>query len=351
MNSKFAKLFSNSILIHFVVAVVFVGLALVVTLLIWAFIQPLGSPLFLVAIVLSAWWGGLRAGIFATIFSGIILDFYFISPQYQFAGNMDDIFRLIFFGAEGFVLSWLIDTRRIAAEEIENSREQLRALSLHQQNLREAEQKRIALEVHDELGQSLTGIKLGVHWLNRQINEANGNSSKTSVTEKLNDLMRMIDSTILSVRRIATELRPAVLDDFGLLAAIEWQASEFEKKTEIPCLLKSNVENLDLNSESTIAVFRIFQEALTNIIRHAEASTVKVNFESSDEEIVMRVEDNGKGINLNNMQNRTSLGILGMQERARLIGAGLKIFEGKKGGTTVELIIPNTETLRNSSLN
>lgn len=348
MNSKFL---SNSTLLSLLVAVVFVVLALFITLLIWAFIQPLGSPLFLVAIVLSAWWSGLRAGIFATILSGLILDYYFISPQYQFAGNMDNIFRLIFFGAEGIVLSWLIDTRRVAAEELEDSREQLRALSLHQQNLREAEQKRIALEIHDELGQSLTGIKMGVHWLNRQINKPNGDSSKTSVSDKLNELLKMIDATVMSIRRIATELRPAVLDDFGLIAAIEWQAREFEKRTQIPCSLKSNVEHLDLNSETTIAVFRIFQETLTNIIRHAEASAVKVNFESTEEEIMMRVEDNGKGIDFSKMRNRTSLGILGMQERARLIGAGLKIFEGKKGGTTVELIIPNNENFPNSSLN
>lgn len=351
MDSKYSKFLLNSTLLRFGFALVFVGIALIITVLIWSFIQPLGSPLFLVAIVLSAWWGGLRAGIFATILSGAVLDYYFIAPQYQFIGNTDDIFRLIFFGAEGFVLSWLIDTRRIAAEEIENSREQLRALSLRQQNLREAEQKRIALEIHDELGQSLTGIKMSVHLLKRQINESNGNSSKISASEKLNELLKMIDATVVSVRRIATELRPAILDDFGLIAAIEWQAREFEKRTQIPCLLKSNVENLDLNSESTIAVFRIFQETLTNIIRHAEASFVKVNFESTEEEIVMRVEDNGKGIDFNEMQKRHSLGILGMQERARLIGAGLKIFEGKKGGTTVELIIPNTENFPNSSLN
>ncbi len=332
--------FSDSFLMRYGSALVFVVSALLVTLAIWSLVKPLGSPLFLAAIMISAWWGGFRSGLFATILSGIIVDYIFIAPEYRFVGNWDDILRLSVFIAEGIVLSWLIDTRRIATEKLEKSHEQLQDLSQHQQTLRETEQKRIALEIHDELGQSLTGIKMDVHWLKRQINQPTENLSESSVSDKLSELSKQIDSTISSVRRIATELRPAVLDDFGLIAAIEWQAQEFERKTEVPCIFKYNEENLDLDPESSTAVFRIFQETLTNITRHADASTIKVFFATSNDQFLMRVEDNGKGIDLDKIKNRKSLGILGMHERARLIGGELNIFKRKSGGTTVELAIP-----------
>lgn len=334
------NLFSNSFLMCYGSALVFVISALLVTLPLWSLVKPLGSPLFLVAIMGSAWWSGFRSGLFATVLSGVTVDYIFISPEYQFVGNWDDILRLSVFVAEGVVLSWLIDTRRIATEKLEKSHEQLQDLSQHQQTLRETEQKRIALEIHDELGQSLTGMKMDVHWLKRQINQSADNLSENSIPDKLSELSQQIDSTISSVRRIATELRPAVLDDFGLIAAIEWQAQEFERKTDVPCLFKSNEEEFDLDAESSTAVFRIFQETLTNITRHANASTIKVSFETSNEQVLMRVEDNGKGIDLDKIKNKKSLGILGMHERARLIGGELNIFKRNSGGTTVELAIP-----------
>lgn len=349
MKQEHAQLFSNSFLIRYGGTLLIVLTALGITLLFWSLVvKPVGSPLFLGAIALSAWRFGLRPGVFASIIAGILIDYFLVTPLHEFNASRDEILRVLLFVIEGTFLSWLVATRKISNEEIRNSREQLLALSLHQQTVREAEQKRISLEIHDELGQALTGIKMDIHWLKRQINGPGENAPQPAVTEKLTDLSNLIDTTITSVRRISTELRPAILDDFGLIAAIEWQAREFERKTDVPCLLKSDFENLDLDAESTTAVFRIFQETLTNITRHAHASSVKVNLKSLGEYILMRVEDNGKGIDLNKLRNVNSLGILGMRERTRLIGGKLNIFESNKGGTIVELIFPMTPNYSNN---
>ena len=335
--------YPDSALTRFGGALIIVIAALIVTFSVWFLVKPLGSPLFLGAIMLATWLFGFRAGVFATVLSGICVDFFFITPRFELAVTAADISRLTVFVAEGMMLSWLIDGRKIAAEKAEDSEQQLRELSLHQQTLREAEQKRIALEIHDELGQSLTGIKLGVHWLDKQIKETGENQSKLAV--KTDELLKSIDSTISTVRRIATDLRPSVLDDFGLVAAIEWQAHEFEKRTEMPCLFQTNIENIDLDSETATAIFRIFQETLTNIIKHAEASSVKVNFQASKNQILLRVEDNGKSFDLNAAKAKKSLGILGMRERARTIGGEFTISNNSGKGTTVELKIVSPSIL------
>lgn len=318
----------------------FSGLAFLLTTLLWELVKPISSPLFLGAIILSAWFFGFRAGIFASILGAIAIDFFFISPTYQLSGGADNVFRLMVFVSEGAILSWLISSRKIIVEKLESSQEELRTLSIHQQTLRETEQKRIALEIHDELGQSLTGLKMEVHLLNRQLSAEDDECSAKAVSQKLNELSKTIDSTISSVRRIATELRPSIIDDFGLIAALEWQTREFERRSGVTCLFNSDTETLELNPESTMTVFRIFQETLTNVMRHAEASTVEVILETSEENIVMRVEDNGKGINPDTVKNGHSLGILGMKERAKLINGEIEIVSDSKGGTRVELRIP-----------
>jgi len=181
---------------------------------------------------------------------------------------------------------------------------------------------------------------MDVHLLNRRLHGPDGNLSKERISNDLDDLGRVIDATILSVRRIASELRPSVLDDFGLVAAIEWQAQEFERKTEIPCVFKADTDSLDFGPESNTAVFRIFQEALTNVARHADANRVLVDFQTSNGDVVMTVRDNGKGIYINRIKQQQSLGILGMQERTRLIGGELDIGTLPDGGTGVELKVP-----------
>lgn len=339
MNRKFFTTSLTSFTIRYGTAILLVGAALVLTLLIWSLVKPLASPLFLVAIMVTAWHAGQRAGIFATLLSGLIVDYFFISPQYHLSGNADDIMRLTVFALEGIVLCRLIVWRTDAAEKIEHSREQLQALSLRQQTLLETERKRIALEIHDELGQTLTGLKMEIHSVNRQIKES-GYSDANALGDRMKDLLELTDEAVQTVRRIATELRPPILDDLGLGAAIEWQTQEFARRTGISCVVSTNVEAVELNPELTTMVFRIFQETLTNIIRHAEAKTITVNLKKLDHKLVLRVEDDGKGIQTEQTNGNGSLGVLGMRERARLVGGELEIFNGEENGTVILLTAP-----------
>ena len=339
MNRKFSATYLVSFGIRYGTAILLVGIALGLTVLIWEFVKPLATPLFLAAIIVTAWRSGLRAGVFATLLSGFFIDYFFISPQYQISGNFDDIMRLFIFTLEGGVLCRLITWGTDAAEEIKRSREQLRELSLREQSSREEERRRIALEIHDELGQALTGLKMEIHLLNRQIQDS-CYPGADSINDRIKDLLRQTDNTIVTVRRIATELRPPILDDLGLVAAIEWQAQEFSRRTGISCVLSSNIENIELNSEFSTAVFRIFQETLTNIIRHAEANTIVINLKKLDQKLILRVEDDGKGIQIDDTNGNNSLGILGMRERAKLIGGDLEVFNGTDNGAVILLTAP-----------
>jgi signal transduction histidine kinase len=330
-------LISKPLWFRLIVSLVFVAAALLATTLLWMVVdRPISAPLFLVAIVASAWLCGFRAGVFATLVSGFVIDFFFIQPIYELSASRDEIVRFLIFFAEGLIISWVIETRRAATDAMNQSNEQLRALTERQQAVRESEQKRIALEIHDELGQALTGLKMEVHLLKRQ----NGSTTAENITEKLGELSTTIDATIATVRRIATELRPSILDDFGLIAAMEWQAREFERKTGIRCIFRANTDHLNLNPEARIAVFRIFQETVTNIARHSEASLFTVDIDSSGDPIVLTIKDDGKGLDPTGLTNGPSLGILGMKERARLIDSEFTIYNEVAGGVAIELRIP-----------
>ncbi|MEP6788340.1 MAG: DUF4118 domain-containing protein [Acidobacteriota bacterium] len=338
-----SKFISKPAWFRFGLALCFVAAALAATNLLWLFVdRPSSSPLFLGAIVLSAWLGGFRPGVLAAIVGGICIDYFFVSPYHVFTGDREELTRLAIFVFEGLIMSWLIERIRTVSDGMKASREELRALTKYQQTLRESEQKRIAREIHDELGQVLTGLKMDVHLLKRRLNSPDADLSKETISDDLDDLGKVIDVTISSVRRIASELRPSMLDDFGLVAAIEWQAQEFERKTEIPCLFKADTDSLDLGAESNMAVFRIFQEALTNVARHSEAKQVQVDFQTAGGDIVMTVRDDGKGIDMRGIERSRSLGILGMHERTRLIGGELDIAALPDGGTAVELTVPAT---------
>ncbi|HTK37924.1 MAG TPA: sensor histidine kinase [Pyrinomonadaceae bacterium] len=304
--------------------------------------RPLTTPLFLVAIVGSAWLCGFGAGVFATIVSGFLIDYFFVPPLLEFDLSRDEIVRFAIFLAEGGIVSWVIETRRIANDAMDRTNEQLRALAERQQTVRELEQKRIALEIHDELGQALTGLKMEVHLLKRQTESNGENLSADRMSEKLCQLSSTIDATIGTVRRIATELRPSVLDDFGLIAAMEWQAQESERKTEIPAIYRTDTDHLNLNPQAQIAVFRIFQEALTNIARHSQASHFTVDIDSKSDPIVITIKDDGIGFDPKSLSNVHSLGIVGMKERSNLIGAEFSMYNRRSGGVGIELKIPRS---------
>ncbi|MER3630743.1 MAG: hypothetical protein C4325_00035 [Blastocatellia bacterium] len=303
--------------------------------------RPVTAPLFLASIVATAWLVGLLPAIFASILGGLLIDYYYVPPYYTFSGTVEETLRIAVFIFEGAILGFLVDRLRIGAEELQESREQLRQLSQHQQTLRESEQKRIAMEIHDELGQLLTRLKMDVHFLKQKVSYAGKPELAGECRSELEKIAAQIDATISTVRRIATELRPPVLDDLGLVAAAEWLASEFERNTRIKCRFFANEEHIDLDHQSSVAAFRIVQEALTNAARHSAATEVWVSIEQEDELLRVRVEDNGIGISEDAILGSGKMGILGMRERARLVGGSLKILLRKTSGTIVEFEINN----------
>ena len=222
-----------------------------------------------------------------------------------------------------------------AEEQLRNSHEQLRALSTHLQSIREEERTLIAREIHDELGQELTGLKMDLSWLVRKLSK-----NQKSLISKTESMLKLVDNTIQTVRRVSSKLRPGVLDDLGLIPAIEWEVQDFENRTGITCVFNSSTQEIDLDRDRLTAVFRIFQETLTNVSRHAKATRVKINLEESADSLILRIEDNGKGIKESEVSHPKSLGLLGMRERALLFG-GKVIITGEQGkGTTVFVSIP-----------
>jgi signal transduction histidine kinase len=212
--------------------------------------------------------------------------------------------------------------------------EQLRELSARLQSVREEERTRIARAIHDELGQTLTGLKMDVAWLQSHLDPQQ--PALLAKTEAMSDL---IDTTVQMVRRISTELRPGILD-LGLVATIEWQLQEFQARTGVESNLISTPEETTLDDDGSTVVFRIFQEILTNVVRHAQATQIKVTLEETAALLTLRVEDNGRGITENEIDSPRSIGLLGMQERARL-RAGEVEFHGTPGqGTIVTVRLP-----------
>ena len=189
-----------------------------------------------------------------------------------------------------------ITDRKRGEEALLNSRNQNAALAVRLESVREEERTRIALEVHDVLGQALTGLKLDVAWVHKRITESIESARHAAVLARLDSARELLDSTIQSVRDIATTLRPGVLDELGLEAAVEWQAQEFQQRTGIACETTIKPRNMALSPEQSTALFRIFQEVLTNVARHAHATNVDIRLEQSGEQVVLQVGDNGKGI-------------------------------------------------------
>jgi signal transduction histidine kinase len=227
-----------------------------------------------------------------------------------------------------------------AEKELMDSREQLRALAAYLQSVREEERTRIAREIHDELGQALTGLKMDLAWLEKKFSETNHPLSLRPLRQKTRKMPEVVDAIISTVRKIATELRPGVLDDLGLEAAIEWQIQDFQKRTGIRCEFASNLNDARLGPDRATAVFRIFQETLTNIVRHANATRVKIKLEATRGKLILKVEDNGRGVTARDLSGAKSLGLLGMRERATMLDGEVTIVGRRGKGTTVGLRIP-----------
>ena len=229
-----------------------------------------------------------------------------------------------------------ITERKQAEEKLKRTSRLLRELATHLQSIREEERTMIAQEIHDELGQVLTALKIQVSLLANKLNQ-----DQELLKQKINSLSAMIDSSVESVQKISAKLRPGILDELGLIAAIEWQAEEFEKLTNLKCSIILPKEELILEKDKSTAIFRIFQEALTNIIRHSQATRVQVSLMNFKSNISLEIKDDGRGITQDQIKDFKSLGIHGMEERALVFGGQVTI-EGIAGkGTTVKVEIPN----------
>ncbi|MBC8029764.1 MAG: sensor histidine kinase [Pyrinomonadaceae bacterium] len=336
------------------------------------------TPLFFLAILISAWLGGTGPGLLTVLLSTLCIGF-FLSPHGVVATRFPNVPSVAAFlltslmvGAWGLArrraeyalqharddletkvqertadlsrsndrLQQEINERKQAEEQLNVTSEQLRALSASLQSAREEEGTRIARELHDELGSSLTGLRWGLDEVSGLLSTATHGGETGKVREKIAALTTLIESTFETVRRIAAELRPGILDEAGLVAAIEWAAKEFEERTEIICRFKSSMENVHLSREQSTAIFRIFQEALTNILRHAEATHVGITMKEQADEFVLTITDNGRGITEGEKSQQQSLGILGMRERAHLMGGDLEIKGIEGRGTVITVRVP-----------
>jgi PAS domain S-box-containing protein len=225
-------------------------------------------------------------------------------------------------------------TEHKRTEELRQSRELLRQLSAHHEAVREEERKRIAREIHDELGQKLTALQLEVAMLNTRLGDLH-----PALGDKTRSILELIDATMESVRTIATDLRPAVLD-LGLVPAIEWQVQEFAQRSGIACELAIGDDEIILDDNRATAVFRILQESLTNIARHAHASRVDIALHAADGTLVMEVADNGIGIAQGETRKAASFGLVGIRERVHMLGGELRIEGGPRRGTALAISIP-----------
>jgi len=229
-----------------------------------------------------------------------------------------------------------------AEEKLKATSEQLRSLSASVQATNEEAATRIAREIHDELGDALTSLKLDLESIRREEFPATSDAELDRLREKIEAMIHLIDQTLDTVRRISSELRPSVLDDIGLVAAMRWQTRQFEAQTGIVCQCHFSLEDKDLDQQQSTAIFRVSQEALTNVFRHAEATRIDIILEKENDELVLTVQDNGRGITADEKSDRLSLGLLRMRERVNLIGGAIHIrgIEGKGTEITVRVSIP-----------
>jgi signal transduction histidine kinase len=219
------------------------------------------------------------------------------------------------------------------------SQQLLKALAAHLHTIREEERAVLARQIHDVLGQELTGIKMDAAWVLRRIEKPSQPAIKAAA-ERLERMLREIDATIDTVRRIATELRPGILDDLGLVAALEWQAREFEGRSGVRVEFTSPPEERAPDKDRATALFRIFQELLTNVARHARARAVAASLTFAEQAMVLSVRDDGRGISDQEIGGSTSLGLAGINERALAFGGEFVISGAPGKGTEARVLIP-----------
>jgi len=232
-----------------------------------------------------------------------------------------------------------ISERKRTEKELRQSRRRLRELASHLESAREMERTRIAREIHDELGQSLTALKMELHWCLTRLPKDN-----PELLEKAKTLPRLVDANVHLVQRISSELRPGLLDHLGLSAAMEWQTGQFQDRTGISCDIICEPNEIVLDHARSTALFRIFQETLTNIIRHADATRVEIVLREKESGVELIVTDNGKGITEQEIADPKSFGLMGIKERVYFLGGVVAISGSKNKGTTVTVNVPAGES-------
>ena len=233
-----------------------------------------------------------------------------------------------------------ITDRTLAEAALRHSEERLRALSARLQLVREEEGKRIARAIHDELGSALTGLRWDLEGIAENLEGTPDGIKFQEVRGKIPPMMALIESTINTVRRISSDLRPPFLDDLGLIAAVEWQLQQFQSRTGILCDCETALDKWELDPDRATAVFRIFQEILTNVLRHAQATRVHVEILKDSNTVLLDVQDDGRGITESEKANPRSFGLLGMRERALLFGGEVVITGTPGEGTHVVVRVP-----------
>jgi PAS domain S-box-containing protein len=233
-----------------------------------------------------------------------------------------------------------ITERKQAEEEIRKSHKELRMLANHLQNIREEERNHLAREFHDQIGQSMTALKMDLSLLLRTISDEKQDVPRKLVAEELQSMQKLVDETSQLLWAIVTELRPQMLDDLGLVTTFEWEAKRFESRTGISCEFKSSEKEILLDPKKSIALFRIYQEALTNITRHAKATVVRSVLRRENEMLVLEIKDNGCGISIDKKSEPESFGLIGMRERTLALGGLLEIIGIAGEGTTIIVRLP-----------
>jgi len=233
-----------------------------------------------------------------------------------------------------------IAARQQLEDKLRESEQQFRALSVRVRAAREDEGTRIAREIHDQLGSALASLKWELEGLDKEFAAWNDQLEEEALRRRVQVMLKLTDALIDAVRRIASELRPSILDDLGVVEAIEWLGQQFQDRTGIVCRFSLPETKVNLNPDQATAAFRIFQEALTNVLRHAGATSICVSIKQRAHAFVLIVRDNGKGFVAENKSAQNSLGLLGMRERARLAGGRIRLRGVEGAGTTIVLRIP-----------
>ncbi len=239
----------------------------------------------------------------------------------------------------GVLLFWRVSDPLI--REITTSREQLRSLARRIQDIREEEKERIARAVHDDLGQQLTAIQLELNYLEEEIRS--GNDTK-QIQGSFDSMSRLIENTVRSVQRISTELRPQILDVFGLGEALRWQIQDYHKRTGHHFDISGIDDTIQVDRDRSITLFRVFQETLTNIFRHAKANEVHIQLTRKNHQVILKVHDNGIGIPMEKIESPQSLGLLGIRERLLAWNGTVNIESQPGKGTTVSVYLPLGDT-------